>query len=291
MLETDAKVISSVVLSHSHNMATPTTVEAVLSQALEKLKIGEYTLDINYNQNAGDGYCSDTCKVKVKHQRGENNFFIKQATTNETQRNFLSVEETYKNEVSFYTTVFSAFDDFQKEKSVKTPFQIAKCYAASLKDTVETLVLEDLAAAGYQLYGREKPVEEFHMSLVLSTYGRFHALSLALRHQQPEVFKTITGSLKNLFPVVFPKVAAGFKLSANKNVQMLLERGYTAESKLAESIANNLEETLTMPCAPEDEPYSVVTHGDCWSNNMMFKYDVSALLQNHTKSFNTKTFF
>lgn len=267
-------------------MATP-TVEAILSQALETLKIGEYTFDIKYNQNAGDGYCSDTCKVKVKHQHGEINLFVKQANTNEAQRNFLSVDETYKNEISFYTTVFPAFDRFQKEKGVKAPFEIARCYAASLKDTVETLVLEDFAAAGYQLYGREKPVEEFHMSLVLSNYGRFHALSLALRHQQPEVFKKVSGSLKNLFSVVFPKVAAGFKLSANKNVEMLLERGYIEESKLAESIANNLEETLTMPCEAEDVPYSVVTHGDCWSNNMMFKYVVSAFMQTYTNSFNT----
>lgn len=251
-----------------------TSIGALLSEALAKLNITNYTFVINNSgKGSGDGYSGETYKVKVKHQHGEIDLFVKQATESEQHRNFLYTEKIYKNEIGFYTSVFPVLDKFQKDKNVKNPFQITKCYATSLENRAELLVLEDLVAAGYKPCDRKKPLDEFHVSLVLRSYGKFHALSLALHDQHPELFKQITGNLTDLFPLVFPTLLASMKMQVIKNLQMLIENGYTAEFQLAEKVTKELEGTLVMN-SESDDPYNVVTHGDCWCNNMMFKYDV-----------------
>lgn len=255
-------------------MASTSIIETILSPALAKLNIGSYTLETNYGKSKGESYASDAFKVKVKHQNGEINLFLKLAVTDDQQRDFMEMVILYRNEVSFYTIVFPVFDQFQREKCVKVPFEVTKCYATSTKPKEEILVLEDIGTSGYRLCDRRKTFDETHIALVLRNYGKLHAISLALRHQRPKVFQEITESLTNAYVSVFPKLTKSFKMMISKNVEMLERQGLKSEAELSKQLMEDLDKILVIECDSSD-PYRVVVHGDCWSNNMMFKYDVS----------------
>lgn len=249
------------------------TIQTLLSSSLARLKIYDYTLDVNYAKSKGDNYGSEIWRVKVKHQSGEINVFVKIAINDEQHRNLVNSEKTFKNEATFYTTVFPTLDQLQREKQVNQPFLIPKCYATSLKEGEEALALEDLKAAGFEMCDRKKPLDEAQIALVLKQYGKLHALSSALRDQNPQIFKGISSSVTDLSALFFHNLADCFKMQALINAEMLERFSLTAESEVARNVAEKLEEILTIPCEPDD-PYAVLIHGDCWCNNMMFKYDV-----------------
>lgn len=250
-----------------------TTIQTLLSPTLTKLNIFNYTLDISCGKSKGDGYVSEIYRVKVKHGNGEIDLIVKSVIDNEDHRKLMHAEEVFKNEIAFYTTVFPVLDQFQRERRVSEPVEIAKCYATSLDERKEALVLEDLKAAGYLLCNRRKPLDEAHIALALRQYGKLHALSFGLRDQRPEDFKRISASLTDIFPLVFSEFIESFRPQILKNAEMLKERGLIAESELAKETAADLEHILLRCCEPDD-PYTVVIHGDCWCNNMMFKSDV-----------------
>lgn len=258
-------------------MSDVEAIETLVSSALAKLNIKDYHLDITDCTGKGNGYVGKIWRVKVQHQSEQIDLIVKTAIDDDEHRNFLSAELLFRNEICVYATVFPAFDKFQKEKQVKDPFKIPKCYATCLEERKEALVLEDLKVLGFGMWDRKKALDEAHISLVLTQLGKFHALSLALRDQQPEVLEEAICDLKNVIPIIFPNFIEGFRSQILKNAKMLQQKGLAAESALANKVGEELEEIMYVSCAPDDEPYTVVIHGDCWCNNMMFNYDVSRL--------------
>ena len=58
------------------------------------------------------------------------------------------------------------------------------------------IALEDVSTYGYESADRMKGVDFDHCALVLQTLGRFHALSLAMKDQDPKGFERIAKSVK-----------------------------------------------------------------------------------------------
>jgi hypothetical protein len=58
------------------------------------------------------------------------------------------------------------------------------------------IVLEDLSPAGYVTANRSECLDFDHCVAVLQTLGRFHALSFAMRDQDPEGFETLASCVK-----------------------------------------------------------------------------------------------
>lgn len=247
-------------------------IKDILSPVLTELNIkDDCNLDIFDSTSKAEGYIGKIWRAKVKQGNEEIVFIIKLACEEENHRDFTKADVLYRNEVCFYTKVFPAMDKLQKDKNIKQPFKIAKCYATSLKEKQEAVVLEDLKAAGFEMHDRKKPLDEAHISLVLTQYGKLHALSLALRDQQPEVFKRISSSMTDAISLIYPSFVGGFSQQAEKNVEMLKQRGLIAEAQLAQKVFAELDEICCVPC-DVNSPYNIITHGDCWSNNIMFKY-------------------
>lgn len=56
--------------------------------------------------------------------------------------------------------------------------------------------MEDLSPAGYVTADRTKGLDFDHCIAVLQTLGRFHALSFAMKDQDPEGFKTVASCVE-----------------------------------------------------------------------------------------------
>lgn len=250
-------------------------VKNLLHPIVEDLhKKGDCNVDISDSTTKGEGYAGRIWRAKINHEDTTTDLVIKLASEEDDERNLMNSDILYRNEVHFYTKVFPAIDNLQKAKKVKHPFKIAKCYTTSLKEKQEALVLEDLRAAGFELHNRKETLDEAHVSLVLAQYGKLHALSFALRDQQPETFKTIAAGVTDCYPSGMRNFLESFTTQILRNAEMLQQQGLEAESKLAERVAVELNEICCEACEVNN-PYSVIVHGDCWNNNILYKYDVS----------------
>lgn len=248
-------------------------IEELLAPILPKLNITDHSLEVNSGSAKGDGYLGDIWNVKVHHSNGDIKLVVKTAEPDEHQREIIRIELLFESEINFYTTIFPAMDALQVEKQVEYPLKLTKCYGSSLTKGKEALILQDLKSEGYSLYDRKKPFDEAHLTLALKHYAKLHALSFALRSQRPEVFRQLTDSVINIMPLIYPNFIDSVRAQILKNAEMLKQRELIKEANAVEKVAKEVEKIYYMNEEPPDQ-YSVILHGDCWINNMLFKYDV-----------------
>lgn len=179
-------------------------------------------------------------------------------------------------EIFVYTKVLPLLDEFQKENSIEDHFDnVAKCYGVCEKNEKEALVLQNLKTEGFEIHSRTEPQNLNHVLFIFRNYGRWHALSLAMKIKKPSIFKALTKNMDDVFGKFMTQtnVTTQAEKEFDNALKILGKYNEATTVKKFESIKNDVKEILTN-LGNETNPASVILHGDCWNNNMMFKYEV-----------------
>ncbi|KAJ3659965.1 hypothetical protein Zmor_011626 [Zophobas morio] len=236
--------------------------------------------DVQTNQK-GEGYLGQIFLVSIKDAKTEKQLeiVIKAAFTDEQVRAMIPIRMSFLNEIYFYTEVLPSFQKLEEKCRQSTSFQfVPKCLKVSLKDQEEMLILENLKASGFEMLDKKLTLDEDYVRLIFKTYGRYHGYSFVLRDQNSEAFERISQGCCNVYAELlkndfFNQQMAGVA----KLAQDILLPGEDDEiiEKFEKYSGANLADTFKDIVSKEVNAYSVVLHGDCWSNNMMFKYENS----------------
>ncbi|KAF5270854.1 hypothetical protein FQA39_LY08299 [Lamprigera yunnana] len=265
MDENNAQVLSKTTLDFLHGY-------------IKKLDVKDYVVNVSPGSIRGDNYLGVIAKVQVKTEKLIMNWILKSAMQQEIFRSFLPVPKVYAREVYVYEKVLYEFNRFQKEKTVLKPFESYAEYRTSfLTAPYECLIMNDMKELGYKLQDRSKPLDYNHVLLVMREYGRFHALSFALRDQKPSLFQEISENVEEIF---FNEEAL-FGEDLRKALDSQAERAMKALDPLLNKSAykkfmrfkeHMVEITKKVVQGTAAGKYGVVCHGDCWINNFLFKY-------------------
>lgn len=253
-------------------------IEKILSICFPNLNKDNFAIDSP--DTKGDGYLSSISFADVTSEGKVLQLVIKLSHQTEELRNFINPTEMFEREAYFYTTFYSAIKEHQKEKSVNCGFSsIPKCYGTYLENKTEAIILQDLKKLGYKLWDRQQSMDSYHLTKVLEEYGKLHASSLALRKQKPQQFENITSCLKesDIFADIVKQTdAVHIHYARFEQVIKLLENnGRKEDVQKVKEFTKKIPDILLRYGDPNDK-YSVVLHGDCWNNNMMFFYEVNA---------------
>lgn len=136
--------------------------------------------------------------------------------------------------------------------------------------------MADLKLEGFEMFDRHKAQGLEHFQLVVKALARLHAISFALRDQQPEKFEPFKGMIE-LFSTRDDDASMEAWFTALV-VRALETLDKEEEPKVYEKTKKALEESFTdqvkeLTKGEIAEPYAVICHGDCWNNNVMFKHD------------------
>lgn len=252
-------------------------VKAIIDKIITKYGL-ENIIDIKYEvgSQAGDGYVSKTAAVDIISDNNTTwKVFLKYAQDVKPTES-IPIDKLYANEIYFYDIVYPAFKKFLEKKQVKTAFQqVPKCFATSEKGGI--VALENIKDKGFQLYNRRIVMDRPHLELVLRTFAKFHALSFAFKDQEKERYQELIDNSHGDF---FSKImeAEGPVNMINMSIDNFLGKLDPIGDKYILDKCQNLSEVLIKAiCSPRDyiNEYSILTQGDCWCNNMMFKYPVS----------------
>lgn len=162
------------------------------------------------------------------------------------------------------------FSKFQEERNVYLDgfHEFPRCYKTITTESIECLFLEDLAKTNFKMIDKDEVTPE-HILLVIKTIAKFHAVSFALKDQEPDKFAEITS---NLDEVMFTRGEynqfADFVNQA-ENIAMDCisdEHDIHLVKALLHLYETNQYDLITEMV--EAETYSVILHGDLWSNNM-----------------------
>ena len=239
---------------------------------------------IDAASSKGDNYAGVLHRANVKDPNGkELNVIIKLPPPNAARREQFNVRAIFLRESEFYDSVYPMFKKFQEDKGVdveKDGFnEVPTCYKSLTEDPCEGLFLEDLKVIGFEMFDRFKDVTVDHVNRVMESLGKLHALSFAIRDQKPEllapyremkdIFLQGENSFRENLKAWFSMMQKQAADSLGENVSEALKA--KAKKTLEEDFYEILESCVDGEAA---EPYAVICHGDCWNNNMMFRYEV-----------------
>ncbi|XP_049820603.1 uncharacterized protein LOC126264917 [Aethina tumida] len=228
---------------------------------------------LNDSNNAEvNGFLSDFFLVSIRNPISKDvlHLAVKKALKNEGRRMETNLTTAYHNEIYFYDTVFPALKTFLDRKNVTEQFEfIPRMYACSKIFGNEVLILENLKILGYQMMDTSLVFNEEQLIYVFMTYGKLHGLSISFKEQHPEEYSKIMEKVPHFFLSMEDKTGiSGVMQSA------IIAAFEFVDEDIRTNCHHYISETNKMfwKSMEYKGKYTVLNHGDCWSNNMMFKY-------------------
>ncbi|CAL4079394.1 unnamed protein product, partial [Meganyctiphanes norvegica] len=161
------------------------------------------------------------------------------------------------------------------------PLRLAKGFFANMKSTQECLIMEDLRARGFKMFDRKKGVDRAHGMLVLNELGRVHAASLLkekyIGSDSFEKYGVLEDEwdLMKSDPKMSEMAQQMYAGSLNGSIKLLEKiSGYENTVEWLKEIQPKILD-LVLDLFKPSEKFGVMIHGDCWNNNILFRYDSS----------------
>lgn len=260
-------------------------LQNLIEYQLHSLGYGGCNIKISKGTTTGDNYLSVIALLDINADTAEGKpvklyWIAKCAHQNKQFREHVRVNFLFNREVYMYTQILPTFDNLQKEKGLSQLFQpYPQFITFSLQDMCETVIMENMKAAGYIMKNRREPLDYVHTKCVFTHYAKFHALSFALQDQNPGKFQEFAKNMKSNFFDESNKEAMQLSLAATFTRAF---KCYTEDNKEELKLLRYLQEhaydVLTYSCSSDVVGNcEIFIHGDSWINNMLFKYEVSFL--------------
>lgn len=252
-----------------------------MKECLDHVAITEgfqnYELKVDHGSAIGDGFVGLIYKVNIQELDSDKSLAVvlKFPPLSEARRKDFGAMEFFKRESFVYSKVLPAFEKFQREKNIEDAdgfFHFPKCYFAEYNEerNDSVIIMEDLREKSCRMWSKFVPMNLEHSKKLVAALGRFHAISFALKAQRPEIFT----EFKELKDYLFTTMLAEEKMVGvlhgwiDRAISSLEQTDVESRDKVS-TLKHKGSQLVNADLA---EPYAVIGHGDCWTNNMMFRY-------------------
>ncbi|CAG2055219.1 unnamed protein product [Timema podura] len=230
--------------------------------------------DVNFATSKGDNYLSVIYRVDIectsRDKTQTSTLIVKCPPLDKLLEKFGEDVGSFDREIFMYRDVIPKLYSIWKERTGHPLSKILspRGYPSSRTDT---LILEDLRPRGYKMADRRSQLDLDHTCLVLRALAKLHAMSLAMLEEDPSSFKHLD---EHFFTVENKDMISHTYIKPVKASVLLLRQCPEFEhlaDRLEEMYATFIDD-LIKTVKSDDTPLSVLNHGDCWVNNILFKY-------------------
>ncbi|KAK8725671.1 hypothetical protein OTU49_010682, partial [Cherax quadricarinatus] len=224
----------------------------------------------------GDNYASIVSSVKVMFSLEGQDSEVAYVVKLNPCRNFESLKGMtgmlFEKEVNFYLSLLPHLNAALTTAG-QEPLRVPRCFYGSLERGKEFIFLEDLRPRGFKMFDRRKGLDVAHTSLVVKELARFHASSVLLEATTPDEDLVVQHDFLIRDWTDFDVISTMFDSYLKNAIDMLGKvGGYERSISWVESLRLNIREII-LEQLERNGKYSVVCHGDCWNNNVLFRYD------------------
>lgn len=246
---------------------------------------------VSAGSKVGDNYLGVIYRVEVTEEGGGRpalRLIFKGMPVSAKRREQMRVVNFFDNEFHVYRTVLPALASFLSDKGVdevKTPGAfpgVPRCHDAISggEEGQDTLVLEDMRPLGFTMHDRRVGLDEHHIRVVFRSLAFLHASSMAMEQQRPQEFAKLRDLLaETLFEPTNPILAHCDEI-LKRTYEFVRDRypeGSSGYAKLKAFIDGYSKEMVKL--VTRSKTGNAITHGDCWTNNILFKYSKSGAVE------------
>lgn len=221
----------------------------------------------------GDNFLSTLYRITVKYKEikegstAQYSFIVKALPEGEMMMKFLSEVNGFHKELNIYTIALPAIYRFLKQAKGQLHSLAPRCLPCKKENVI---VMEDLKQLGYKMAVRQEGLDINQCKITLRALARLHAGSFAVYKYDP--------SIMDLFKEgMYKESRKSMQTLLNININSLASKVETWEGyehfaqklrKLAPTALDRMIEIVT----PKKNSLNVLNHGDCWVNNILFRY-------------------
>lgn len=245
--------------------------KAAIEEFIQKNSLKDVVLRISPGSEKGDNYIGEMHKIEIasKHDKCVLYNLIVKTTSDENKSEVLKLEDLYNREADLYNVVLPIFKTFQNEHKIpiEVRFDFVKCHKAN----TNLILMEDMCARGYRMHNRYNSYDSNHLELALISLARYHSISFAMKKLDPETYKKLAKLVDT--SVMYDKYFDPIIERSLYQATTVMDDASKAEKVLSFS-KNGVEKFHKYIASKSATPYDVICHGDCWNNNVLFKYEV-----------------
>ncbi|KAH8382882.1 hypothetical protein KR009_005692 [Drosophila setifemur] len=212
-------------------------------------------------------------KVQLKDYSVKNLYFILKAEHgNNFQAKIMGQLKLFLREHHVYHNVLPKFEELYQAAGQKISFG-PRAFKLDQPIGVHYILLEDLKVLGYKNVLRSEGFNLKCLKQVLRKLAQFHAASVVYVERHGEFNKLLTQGVYTQAnsPILRELTDPGAFLSQLRRLRL----GDKFHKRFVEKEQDLIDRILQLH-APDPEQFNVLNHCDCWVNNVMFKLDDSA---------------
>lgn len=238
----------------------------ILSRMHGELEAVGFT--VKQEREGGPNQTSNITTVQVLTADHSHINFILKSINSSPEAKVLKFKELFKKEALMYTTIIPSLITMHPDHPLTM-------FSRSYHTSNDLLVLDDLASHGYRIGDHKVGLDAAHCKLVFAELGRFHAATYVLKNSDStDISSALNEACREL---QFTKERSSiydehFAQLARNTVDIIRKSQETSRyAKRIEDILKNTYQHLLTFLKPK-EPFSTLTHGELWTNNIMFNY-------------------
>lgn len=151
-----------------------------------------------------------------------------------------------------------------------------KCYLALADAATDeyVILMEDLRPLNYSMWPKMQTTPINHVARIMNELAKFHAISFALKDQQPAQYEKLkevndlwrsmirSKGISDMWDMTFETISEALKEHSPQYAKIAMELSTNRHQILADYFADGA-------C----DPFGVIGHGDLWIPNLLFRYD------------------
>lgn len=260
-------------------LALTLETEEVCRQVLKEKGFTNSAVQVEAVGQKGDNYVANV-KRFIAQQEGVNNGkpfrIIAKLAPSGPIREFAGTAIAFRNEITVYSEIFPKFDQLQEEANIPANERLRHpiCYKCFDVAPNEAIFMEDLRDDDFVLLNRFVSMTNDQTKLVLKDLAKFHALSFVLKAKDLKFYEYIKNKLINMWVMMSSSEQFSQLIIGSEQETQNMVKNEEHKRRIKGIIQNFIQSSVNMNTIDINSKHSVFIHGDCWTNNMLFKIKV-----------------